>query len=293
MRARSIAAAWTLAAAVAGPLPPPTAQSPPEPISWSSLHPRDQVALLRGLEARRLAGRVGPAIWSGLDVAKIPLLLVRPGDVAFLIDHPDPPPEYRPLTGSPAGATVHLLRGEDRRLASSTTAPFRGVVTALVDLDGEPGAAPGGHPPSETVIARLADILLIQTIRSWIEQDDTIQRGWLGALQDQQLGQTLSLIHRNPVHLWTVASLAKEAAMSRAGFAARFKAMIGESPMQYVTRGKMHLALTWLKEEDTPLSELALRLGYQSEAAFSRAFKRIMGVAPGGIRRQDAWGFID
>ena len=148
-------------------------------------------------------------------------------------------------------------------------------------------------PGSETVITRLADILLIQTIRSWIEQDAAIQRGWLGALQDKQLGQALFLIHRNPDHPWTVESLATEVAMSRAGFAARFKEMIGESPMQYVTRGKMHLALTWLKEEDTPLSQLAPRLGYQSEAAFSRAFKRFVGVAPGGIRRQDAWGFVD
>jgi len=148
-------------------------------------------------------------------------------------------------------------------------------------------------PGSETVITRLADILLIQTIRSWIERDTAIERGWLGALRDKQLGHALFLIHRDPAQLWTVESLATEVAMSRAGFAARFKAMVGESPMQYVTRGKMHLALTWLKEEDAPLSELAPRLGYQSEAAFSRAFKRFMGVAPGGIRRGDAWGFID
>lgn len=145
---------------------------------------------------------------------------------------------------------------------------------------------------SETILTRLADILLIQAIRSWIEQDVNIQKGWLGALQDKQLGQALFLIHRNPAHSWTVESLAKEVAMSRAGFAARFKKMVGESPMQYVTRGKMHTALTWLKEEDTPLVEIAPRLGYQSEAAFSRAFKRFIGIAPGGIRRQDAWAYV-
>jgi AraC-like DNA-binding protein len=157
-------------------------------------------------------------------------------------------------------------------------------------LGGEAQALSAG---SETVIARLADILLIQTIRSWIEADVAVQKGWLGALQDKQLGHALFLIHRDPARPWTVESLATEVAMSRAGFAARFKSMVGESPMQYVTRGKMHIALTWLKEEDTPLSQLAPRLGYRSEAAFSRAFKRFVGVAPGGIRRQDAWGFVD
>ncbi len=146
---------------------------------------------------------------------------------------------------------------------------------------------------SETVVTRLADLLLIQTIRSWIEQNNAGDKGWLGALKDQKLSQALMLVHRDPAHPWTVASLAREVAMSRAGFAARFKSIVGESPMQYVTRGKMHLAMTWLKEEDTPLSELAPRLGYQSEAAFSRAFKRFMGVSPGRVRRQGEWAFID
>jgi AraC-like DNA-binding protein len=144
---------------------------------------------------------------------------------------------------------------------------------------------------SETILTRLADILLIQTIRSWIEQDPHIQSGWLGALQDDQLGKALFLIHRDPSHAWTVHALAKEVAMSRAGFAARFKQMVGETPMHYITRGRMHLALTWLQEEDTPLIDLALRLGYQSEAAFSRAFKRFLGVAPGSIRRDGAWTY--
>ena len=85
---------------------------------------------------------------------------------------------------------------------------------------------------------------------------------------------------------WTVASLAAEAAMSRSAFAARFAELVGESPMQYVTRWRMHTALTWLKEEDVPLIDMAYRLGYQSEAAFNRAFKRVMGISPGVARRE-------
>ncbi len=140
----------------------------------------------------------------------------------------------------------------------------------------------------ETVITRLADILVIQAIRSWIEQDPAAQTGWLGAMRDPQIGRAISLIHRDPARTWTVASLADEVAMSRSAFAARFVELVGEPPMHYVTRWRMHAAVTWLREGDATLGELALRLGYQSEAAFSRAFKRFMGLSPGAVRRQTA-----
>ena len=138
----------------------------------------------------------------------------------------------------------------------------------------------------ETVITRLADILVIQAIRSWISTDPQAQSGWLGALRDKQIGRAIALIHRDPARDWTVASLASAVGMSRSGFAARFTELVGEPAMHYVSRWKMHAALTWLKESDAPLSQLAGRLGYESEAAFSRAFKRVMGVSPGAARRQ-------
>jgi AraC-like DNA-binding protein len=141
------------------------------------------------------------------------------------------------------------------------------------------------RPGGETVITRLADIIVIQAIRSWIQKDPAARTGWLGALQDKQIGRAISLIHREPARAWTVASLAGEAAMSRSAFAARFSELVGEPAMQYVTRWRMHVALSWLKEDATTLGEMATRLGYQSEAAFSRAFKRFVGVAPGAVRR--------
>ena len=141
------------------------------------------------------------------------------------------------------------------------------------------------RPGGETVITRLTDILLIQAIRSWIEEDPTAQTGWLGALQDRQLGRAMMLIHRNPAHPWTVASLADEVAMSRSAFAARFTELVGEPAMHYVARWRMHLALTRLKEDRVILADLASSVGYQSEAAFSRAFKRFIGISPGAVAR--------
>jgi AraC-like DNA-binding protein len=103
--------------------------------------------------------------------------------------------------------------------------------------------------------------------------DPAAQTGWLGALRDQQIGRAIALVHRDPARNWTVASLAMAVGMSRSAFAARFSQLVGEPAVRYVTRWKMHAALMWLKEENAALREIASRLGYESEAAFSRAFK--------------------
>lgn len=141
------------------------------------------------------------------------------------------------------------------------------------------------RPGGETVITRLADILVIQAIRTWLEQDPAARSGWLGALQDRQIGRAISLIHHDPGRDWTVASLADAVAMSRSAFAARFSELVGEAPMQYVTRWRMHVAMTELQERGTSVGEVGLSLGYQSEAAFSRAFRRFTGKSPGSVRR--------
>jgi AraC-like DNA-binding protein len=141
------------------------------------------------------------------------------------------------------------------------------------------------RPGGEAVITRLGDILVIQAIRAWIETDPAAQKGWLGALQDPQIGRAISMIHRDPARNWTVASLADELAMSRSAFAARFTELVGEPVMHYVTRWRMHVAVAALKGEGATVGELAYRLGYRSEAAFSRAFKRVIGIPPGAVRR--------
>jgi AraC-like DNA-binding protein len=137
------------------------------------------------------------------------------------------------------------------------------------------------RPGGEAVITRLGDILVIQAIRAWMESDPAAQKGWLGALQDPLIGRAISHIHRDPARNWTVASLAQELAMSRSAFAARFTELVGEPVMSYVARWRMQVAVAALKEEGATVGQLADR----SEAAFSRAFKRVIGVSPGAIRR--------
>ncbi|TWP47378.1 AraC family transcriptional regulator [Lentzea tibetensis] len=160
---------------------------------------------------------------------------------------------------------------------ASDASPMRGTLDLMA------AEARQVRPGGEAVITRLSDVLVIQAIRSWLEHDPAARRGWLGALQDEQIGRALALIHRDPARPWTVAALARELAMSRSAFAARFTELVGEPAMKYVTRWRMQVALNRLQEGIT-VSELAHRLGYQSEAAFSRAFKRIVGISPGSAR---------
>ena len=140
-------------------------------------------------------------------------------------------------------------------------------------------------PGGETVITRLTDILIIQAIRSWIDSAPHAQQGWLAALRDEQIGRALVVMHREPQHPWTVASLAATVHMSRSAFAARFTEFVGQPPLQYLTAWRMQVAQRSLRDSAMPLAELAEQVGYQSEAAFSRAFKKVVGVAPGSVRR--------
>ena len=142
------------------------------------------------------------------------------------------------------------------------------------------------RPGGEAVITRLSDILVIQAIRAWIGTADAAQAGWLGALRDPQIGAALALIHSDPARAWTVAELAGELAMSRSAFAARFTELVGEPVVQYLTRWRMQVATEALREDGATVAELAGALGYRSEAAFARAFKRVVGVAPGAVKRE-------
>lgn len=161
--------------------------------------------------------------------------------------------------------------GEDRWLSDT----LRFIAREAEDL------RPGG----ETVITRLADILVIQMVRRWIEEDRSATSGWLAALRDEQLGRAIAAIHRAPGEDWTLESLARKAAMSRSAFAARFTAVVGESAMRYLTRWRLQMARMALRERSDPIGLVAEEFGYRSEAAFCRAFKREFGVSPGGDRK--------
>ncbi len=138
-------------------------------------------------------------------------------------------------------------------------------------------------PGGETIITHLADILVIQLIRHWMEQSPQASKGWVGALRDKHIGVALQAIHNQPEKKWTVDSLAKTCGMSRSGFSAHFKQLVGSSVKSYLTQWRMNLAYQRLKQSREPLITLAEELGYNSEAAFSRAFKRVMGISPGKV----------
>lgn len=144
------------------------------------------------------------------------------------------------------------------------------------------------RPGGEAVTTRLADILVIQAIRTWLGEQDPAS-GWLGALRDPQIGIAVAAVHREPGRPWTVDALAREAAMSRSAFAARFTEVVGVPAMRYVTSWRMHVADDLLRGGEG-VARVASASGYDSEAAFSRAFTRSMGRSPGSVRTRASGG---
>ncbi len=141
------------------------------------------------------------------------------------------------------------------------------------------------RPGGEAVATRLADILVVQAIRAWLDHDPDARGGWLRALEDERIGGVLEAIHADPGHDWTLDRLARTATMSRSAFSARFTSLLGESPIGYLTRWRMGLAQARLVEGSPTVAQLAEELGYRSEAAFNRAFTRTIGRTPGSVRR--------
>lgn len=138
---------------------------------------------------------------------------------------------------------------------------------------------------AEAVISRLADILVIAAMRQYLSGLDDSQTGWLTALEDDRIGKSLKLIHDQPDRHWSLEELATAVGMSRTSFATQFKKLVGNTPMDYLTEWRMSLAYSSLQlTKDTVLS-IALDIGYQSESAFSRAFKKIIGKGPLEVRK--------
>jgi AraC-like DNA-binding protein len=143
-------------------------------------------------------------------------------------------------------------------------------------------------PGSELAVRRLADLLLIQALRAHLaaaEPEQSEPTGWLHALDDPHIGAALNSMHKRIEHPWTVASLASEAGMSRSAFAQRFKELMSESPLEYLTRWRMYRGSDLLRESDRKLADVAQAVGYDSDGAFHKAFKRVLGIAPGEYRR--------
>src|ERR1700723_3211954 len=137
-------------------------------------------------------------------------------------------------------------------------------------------------PGSEVVGTRLAGVPFFQVLRAHIASGgEWRNKGWLRAIFDPQMGTALSAIHDSVNTPWTVESLAEAAGMSRSAFAARFKELVGQTPLEYVTEWRMQKAMQLLQQRDTKLIDVARLVGYESDAAFSKAFKRVVGANPG------------
>ena len=137
----------------------------------------------------------------------------------------------------------------------------------------------------ETIMTRLADVLVVQVIRWWLQNGQVPETGWLAALGDRHIGRALANMHRDAARPWTIAELADGANLSRSSFAERFTSLVGTPPMSYLTAWRLEQARSELVRTDQPIASVSARVGYSSEAAFSRAFKRHHGLTPGEARR--------
>lgn len=141
------------------------------------------------------------------------------------------------------------------------------------------------RPGGAGVLAKLAEVLFIEVLRMYVNEKSEGRTGWLAGVGDRIVGTALSALHRNPAHLWTLEELARAANTSRSVLAERFQHLVGSSPMQYLTQWRMLLAANLLSRSNAPLARIAEEVGYQTDTAFSRAFRREFGSPPASWRR--------
>jgi AraC-like DNA-binding protein len=265
--------------------------------------------IVRGSCWLRMPGRSDPIALQGGDLVVFPR-----GDPHALVDAPDgaalPAEEilegqnlehYGPVTYGGKGLPVSVLCGyfqfdRDSRhpllaalpplihIRGTDSHDFTWLQTALSFMIHETRAA---KPAAEAVVDRLVGVLFVQMVRTYIEQSGA-PPGMLAAIADKQTGAALQLMHQAPQHPWMLAGLARRVGMSRSAFASRFNRLVGQTPMQYLTFWRMQLARRQLSETRLGTAAIAERVGYQSEAAFSKAFKKVVGVGPGAYRRNPA-----
>lgn len=165
---------------------------------------------------------------------------------------------------------------------SAAAARERGLAAVVDLLAAEVDRSDPGAP---AVVASLVDLLFVYLLRAWLAEQRLACAGWARALYDPAVGGALALIHQAPADPWTVTSLARAVDLPRATFSRRFTALTGQAPMSYVIDWRMALAARLLRDEHFSVREVAGRVGYDSEFAFARAFKRAIGQAPGQYRR--------
>jgi AraC-like DNA-binding protein len=149
------------------------------------------------------------------------------------------------------------------------------------------GKADASRPGGEAVIAKLSEVLFVEALRRYIALLPPEQTGWLAGVRDPEVGKTLALLHRQPAHPWTIAKLANEIGVSRSVLAERFRRYLSETPIAYLTRWRLQLGARMLKSTSGSVAQIAAEVGYESEPAFNRAFKREFGLPPARFRNQE------
>lgn len=183
----------------------------------------------------------------------------------------------RPLAPKVLGELPSVLKVAEHQSPASSD-----LHTVLTLLSGELARPAIG---ADTVSARLADVAVTLAVRTWLEGPDSpTGTGWFRAVTDPQLGPALAAMHDRPAEPWTVEALARTSAMSRSAFAARFRSMLGQPPLEYLTEWRMSVAAEQLRKGAT-VGSVALAVGYASEAAFNRAFQRVTGMRPGQVKK--------
>lgn len=248
----------------------------------------DPIHLTRGDVVLVLAG-LGHQLVDALDSPVRPLTDLLGGPIG------DSPPTELVLDG--AGPATGLLCG-GYLLEPGPRHPLTAVLPPVVHVSAQQARRSGlaaavdllsdeverVDPGARTVIASLVDLLFVYVLRAWLAERSATADGWVRALYDPVVGGALALVHREPGRSWSVASLARAVGVPRATFTRRFTALTGQPPMSYVTSWRMAVAARLLREASDPIREVARRVGYDSEFAFARAFKRAVGHAPGRYR---------
>jgi len=222
-----------------------------------------------------------------------------------------PRPPQLPYALSMTGAEITTARLDGGSQDRSTVVcgflgldarPFNPLLAALPRVLHVPASALGGdswvatlmravvtesnqrRPGGEAVLQRMSEMLFVEVLRRYADGLAPEQTGWLAALRDPAVGRALALLHEKPAEAWTLERLGEEAGLSRSSLHERFVHFIGQPPMQYLAQWRMQVAAGLLRDTKAKLIEIAFSVGYESEAAFSRAFKRAVGVAPGAWR---------
>jgi AraC-like DNA-binding protein len=249
-----------------------------EPI-W--MHAGD-VAILRGPDPYTVAD----------DPATVPQVLILPGQKCVLPDGQELVEMYdlgvRTWGNAPEGETM-MLTGTYQWKSETSQRLLDALPTHLV-VEAESWENPlvgflaeeitRDEPGQEAVLDRLLDLLLIAALRAWFAREEADAPGWYRAQGDPVVGPALTLIHNNPAHPWTVASLADAVGVSRAALARRFNALVGEPPMAFLTSWRLSLAADLLREPGATIGSVAPQVGYSSAFALSTAFKRVRGMSP-------------